>query len=159
VWRDSEPKRATAARRTLALPPIAAAALAERKAASGTSVGLVFATATGNPFNPRHVYKVFARVARRAGIEGGFPYLMRHSAASLMLDAGASLDEVADVLGDEPRDATAPLPPPGATCGLGRAPHGRRAGRPCHRGGLNSGTRPLPQWHDSGATPVASRLP
>lgn len=52
AWRDSEPKRASASRRTLALPAVAAEALvAHQKAsgdkkASGGGEGLVFATAT-----------------------------------------------------------------------------------------------------------------
>jgi site-specific recombinase XerD len=46
---------------------------------------------------------MFKRVAKKAGIEGAsMPYLLRHSAVSLLLDAGAGIEEVADLLGDEP---------------------------------------------------------
>jgi site-specific recombinase XerD len=31
------------------------------------------------------------------------PYLLRHSAVSLLLDAGAAIEEVADLLGDDPQ--------------------------------------------------------
>lgn len=44
----------------------------------------------------------FTRIAKAAGLDEGIPYLLRHSGASLMLDAGASIEEVADVLGDNP---------------------------------------------------------
>jgi site-specific recombinase XerD len=56
---------------------------------------------------------VFARVARRAGIDpaGVVPYLLRHSVVSLLIDAGAPIEEVADLLGDDP-DRLPPLPPP-----------------------------------------------
>jgi len=104
VYRDNQPKRATAARRTLALPAGAARALAEHRDRQGTDVpaGLVFRSAQGGPLDPSNVRREFARIAKAAGLDEGFPYLLRHSGASLMLDAGASIEEVADVLGDNP---------------------------------------------------------
>jgi hypothetical protein len=36
-------------------------------------------------------------------VEGGFTYLLRHSAVSLLIDAGAGIEEVADLIGDDPR--------------------------------------------------------
>jgi integrase len=44
-------------------------------------------------------------VAKNAGLEptGMVPYLLRHSAVSLLLDAGAPIEEVADLLGDDPQ--------------------------------------------------------
>jgi integrase len=40
----------------------------------------------------------------KAGITGTVnPYTARHTAASLRLDAGEALDQVADLLGDHPR--------------------------------------------------------
>lgn len=112
VWRDSEPKRSRAGRRTVALPAVAVEALrghqqrqdAERVAAGElwSDQGLVFASQVGTPVDPSRLRTVFGRVARRAGIDHAVPYLMRHSAASLLLDAGASIEEVADVLGDDP---------------------------------------------------------
>jgi site-specific recombinase XerD len=42
-------------------------------------------------------------VATRAGFaEGVFPYLMRHTVVSLLLDGGATIEEVADLTGDDP---------------------------------------------------------
>ena len=51
-----------------------------------------------------HVRRTFARIGKRAGIaDARYPYLLRHSAVSLLLDNGASIEEVADLLGDDPR--------------------------------------------------------
>lgn len=102
VYRDDQPKRATAARRTLALPAGAAKALAEHRRRYGGGDGLVFRSAQGGPLDPSNIRREFAQIAKAAGLDEGFPYLLRHSGASLMLDAGASIEEVADVLGDNP---------------------------------------------------------
>ncbi len=106
-------KRSTAGRRTVALPPIAVDALRRHKAAQArerllagglwTDNGLVFASEVGGPVDPANLRRVFARIAKRAGLDIGFVYVLRHSAASLMVDAGAGLEEVADVLGDDVR--------------------------------------------------------
>jgi integrase len=105
-------KRSTAGRRTLALPPVAAGALwhhrraqaAERLAAGPgwQDGGYVFTTTIGTPLDPTNLRRAFDVLTTAAGIERVSPYVLRHSGASLMLDAGASLEEVADVLGDHP---------------------------------------------------------
>lgn len=106
-------KRSKDGRRTVALPARAITALrahrarqAAEKLAAGPlwdDHGLVFASAVGTPVDPSHLRRVFARVAGRAELEGAFPYLLRHTAVSLLLDDGASIEEVADLLGDDPR--------------------------------------------------------
>ncbi|HTV11394.1 MAG TPA: tyrosine-type recombinase/integrase [Acidimicrobiales bacterium] len=107
-------KRSKDGLRTVALPPRAIAALrvhkrqqaAERLAAGPLwqDHGLVFSSEVGTPIDPSHLRRVFARIARRAGLEGpAFVYLLRHTAVSLLLDDGASIEEVADLLGDDPR--------------------------------------------------------
>jgi len=60
----------------------------------------VFASEVGTPVDPAHLRRTFARIAKRAELEG-FPYLMRHTVVSLLLDGGASIDEVADLTGDD----------------------------------------------------------
>jgi site-specific recombinase XerD len=65
--------------------------------------GLVFCSDAGTPLDLANLRKTFARAARRAGMEGGFTYLLRHSAVSLLIDAGAGIEEVADLIGDDPR--------------------------------------------------------
>jgi integrase len=108
-------KRSTAGERTLAVPPTLAAALVahrrgqdcERRAAGGLWMdqGQVFCAAMGTPLELSNVRKVFARVARRAGIGpvGVVPYLLCDGAVSLLVDAGAPIAEVADLLGDDPQ--------------------------------------------------------
>lgn len=48
------------------------------------------------------VRRIFRRVAKRAGVTGAFPYLMRHTVVSQLLDDGATIDEIADLTGDDP---------------------------------------------------------
>lgn len=111
--RRGEVKKSSAGERTLQLPtgliPLLAAhrrrQAAERLAAGPLWVdhGLMFPTAAGTPLDPRYVRQLVARVAKAAGIDGKVvAYTTRHSAASLRLDAGQSIAEVADLLGDDP---------------------------------------------------------
>jgi integrase len=109
------PKRSRNGLRTIALPPSAVSALkahrarqaAERLIAGPLWVdcGLVFPTEVGTPLDPSNLRHAFARIARRAGLEGAklIPYALRHTAVSLALDLGASIEETADMLGDDPR--------------------------------------------------------
>lgn len=106
-------KRATSGRRTIALPPSTVTALREhrrRQAAERLAAGslwvdhdLVFASEVGTPLDPSNVRRTFQRVAKRAGVAVRVPYAMRHAAVSLLVDAGQSIEEVADLLGDDPR--------------------------------------------------------
>ncbi len=112
LYRDTV-KRSKAGLRTVALPPIAVEALRahhDRQAGERSAVGfrwqdngLVFASETGRPVHPSHLRRTFKRIAAKAGIEGAnMPYLLRHSAVSLLIDAGAGIEQVADLLGDDP---------------------------------------------------------
>jgi integrase len=106
-------KRSKDGRRTVALPPRAVAALkahgarqARERLLAGElwhDQGLVFASEVGTPVVPSALRRVFARIAKAAGLTGAFPYLLRHTTVSLLLDDGASIEEVADLLGDDPR--------------------------------------------------------
>lgn len=106
-------KRSTGGRRTVALPPIAVDALrahkvsqAKERLAAGelwTDRGLVFSSAVGSPLDPSDLRRTFSRIGERAGLDAGFPYLLRHTAVPLLIDAGAGIEEVADLLGDDPR--------------------------------------------------------
>ena len=106
-------KRSTAGRRTIRLSQSVADALRNHKArqaalrlAAGPrweDHGLVFCSDLGTPLDLANLRKAFARAARRAGMEGGFTYLLRHSAVSLLIDAGAGIEDVADLIGDDPR--------------------------------------------------------
>jgi integrase len=106
-------KRSTAGERTLAMPPILVAALVDhrrRQAVERLTPGplwsdeeLLFCTVVGGPLDPANLRRTFRRVATRAGYaEGVFPYLMRHTVVSLLLDGGATIEEMADLTGDNP---------------------------------------------------------
>jgi integrase len=104
-------KKSTAGERTMELPPVVAVALREhrrRQAEERLGIGdlwidhgLIFPSEVGTPLDPAHLRRTFTRIAQRAGLEG-FPYLMRHTVVSLLLDGGATIDEVADLTGDDP---------------------------------------------------------
>jgi len=106
-------KRSMAGQRTVAVPTKAVAALKAHKARQAAERlkagdlwqdhGLVFTNEVGGPVDPCHLRRVFARIAKRAGLDVTFPYVLRHTAVSLALDAGASIEQVADMTGDDPR--------------------------------------------------------
>jgi integrase len=108
-----EVKRSRAGLRTVALPRTAVAALrahkarqaAERRQAGSqwSDHGLIFCSEAGTPLDPSNVRKRFAAIAEKAGLPGGFPYMLRHATVSLLIDGGHSIEEVADLLGDDPR--------------------------------------------------------
>jgi integrase len=60
---------------------------------------LVFTSPTGRPTDPAACRREFAIVAKAAGLDGWTPNELRHSAASLMSDAGMPIEQVADQLG------------------------------------------------------------
>ena len=107
-------KKSKAGERTLQLPdgllPLLAGhrrhQAAERLAAGPVwdDQGLIFPSEAGTPLDPSNIRKAVIRTAKAAGIAGKVnPYTARHSTASLRLDAGQPLDQVADLLGDDPR--------------------------------------------------------
>lgn len=83
------------------------AQVAEREAAETVGVwskdpewaGLVFCSERGTPMNPSNVRRSFAKAVKRAGIEHVSVYELRHTSASLLIDAGAPIYAVADQLG------------------------------------------------------------
>ena len=107
-------KRSTNGRRTIALPDVAVDALRRHKVAqtverlkAGPTMwedhGLVFASEVGTPIDPTNLRRTFARIAAKGGVDARFIYALRHTAASLLVDGGAGLEQVADLLGDDPR--------------------------------------------------------
>jgi integrase len=61
---------------------------------------LVWTNSVGSPTDPSRVRHAFSRTARAAQIGDGWsPNSLRHTAASLLSDAGVTLEEVADQLG------------------------------------------------------------
>ncbi|MEV4990201.1 tyrosine-type recombinase/integrase [Pseudarthrobacter sp. LMD1-1-1.1] len=104
----TEPK-SERSRRLLPLTPVTAALLtAHRKAqvterlhagSEWTDTGFVFTTETGQPVDPRNLYRVAQSAAKRTGLDGIGIHSLRHSAATAMLEAGVNIKAVSDLLG------------------------------------------------------------
>jgi integrase len=94
--------------RVMALPPIVAEALrAQRRqqrhlmrtAPAWDEHGLVFANEIGRPLDPSNLRRVVDRLCGLAEIEPITPNELRHTAATLLVDSGMRLEDVADFLG------------------------------------------------------------
>jgi integrase len=69
------------------------------RAQTAPAGGYLFATSSGRPMLPRDVRLRFERAARTVGIKTS-PHCLRHIHGSMLLDAGNSVAQVADRLGD-----------------------------------------------------------
>jgi integrase len=104
----TEPKTERS-RRVLPLSPVVSALLAAQRKAQvaerlhagsvWTDTGHVFTTETGQPVDPRNLYRVVQAAAKRAGIKDVGVHSLRHSAATAMLEAGVNIKAVSDLLG------------------------------------------------------------
>jgi site-specific recombinase XerD len=81
-----------------------AAYLAVRRASASAAL---FLGNRGAPIGPQGVADLVAKYAHRAGLEGVTPHTLRHSFARQLLDAGASLVDVAALLGHQKLETTA----------------------------------------------------
>jgi integrase len=61
--------------------------------------GFVFATETGEPVDPRNLFRALVIASKKAGIAGVGLHTLRHSAATMMLEAGVPIHVVSRVLG------------------------------------------------------------
>lgn len=61
--------------------------------------GFVFTNRRGQPLNPDHLYREFIRATKDAGLPPIRLHDLRHGAASLALQSGASLKVIQDQLG------------------------------------------------------------
>lgn len=85
--------------RTVVVPPMAAERLARLNPDEPSDP--YFATRTGRPWTQREVRDALGRLGQNIGIPKLHPHLLRHTAASLALTSGASMESVRAMLGHE----------------------------------------------------------
>lgn len=91
--------------RTAPLAPRTAAAV--EAALGGRDTGPVIATPQGAPLNRHQAARIVARLARRAGLDKRIsPHSLRHSFATLALEAGAPIHVVQDACGHASPETT-----------------------------------------------------
>jgi integrase/recombinase XerD len=83
--------------RTVPMPPAVVDALSSY--VGDPADGPVFVTGTGRRWARRDAWETVVRIGTRAGISALHPHTFRHTAVTLMLDAGAPLDRVQAVVG------------------------------------------------------------
>jgi integrase/recombinase XerD len=98
--------------RLLPLPPLVAKAILRylrtgRPSSSSRRLFLCHRLPVGEPMSRERLRGAVRRIMRRSGLTGGGPHRLRHSFATRLHARGASLKEVADVLGHQHFDTTA----------------------------------------------------
>jgi integrase len=71
----------------------------ERRGAEWQEQGLIFCTSKGTPFSPRNLIDDLQRDAGKAGIGKVTVHELRHTAGSLLLQAGKTMTTVSKILG------------------------------------------------------------
>lgn len=105
-------------RRVVPLTPLAADALRQRRTAAAAErlrAGSawvdsrhVFSTEDGRPLDPRNVNRWVKKLPGAAGLVGALhPHVLRHSTATVMLEAGVAVPVVGDLLGHSSYSITA----------------------------------------------------
>jgi integrase len=104
----TEPKTDRSRRTVPMAPPLVAMLRAHRadqaaeRLAAGSAWqdhGLVFASESGTPVDPRNILRTIQVAAEKAGMTGIGVHTLRHSAAVAWLEAGVHIKAVADLLG------------------------------------------------------------
>ena len=98
--------------RLLPLPPLVAKAILSylrtgRPCSSSRHLFLCHRLPVGQPMTPERLRGAVRRIMRRSGLTDGGPHRLRHSFATRLHARGASLKEVADVLGHQHFDTAA----------------------------------------------------
>lgn len=70
-------------------------------AAKGTGTASLFLNTRGKPLTRQSAWTAIKAIAQRAGIEGVSPHTFRHSFATHLLEGGASIRQVQEMLGHE----------------------------------------------------------
>jgi integrase len=71
-----------------------------------TDTGFVFTTETGQPVDPRNVFRTMQAAAKKAKIEGIGIHTLRHSVATGMMDSGENVKVVSGLLGHSSAEIT-----------------------------------------------------
>lgn len=113
---DYAPLKTPAAYRTIVLPSIAISELKRYKkfqAVEKLKAGkmykdedLLFCTPTGEKLDTRYLYRVHTKALKDAGIDHTAFHNLRHSVATLLLQAGESIKTVQDILGHSDAETT-----------------------------------------------------
>ena len=93
------PLKTQASRRRLALVGDVADAMWQVPRDIDSDLGLIFTTTTGTPVDPRNFGRVFQQLSRKAGLRRIRLHHARHTAATLMKDAGVSPRDAQLILG------------------------------------------------------------
>lgn len=103
-----EPKTAAAVR-TIALPPVATRTLRRHRQAQAQErlastwqaeyAEFVFVSEAGTPLDPANLRRLLRGIADAADIAKLTPYMLRHTATSILADAGVPNEFLADLLG------------------------------------------------------------
>ena len=81
----------------------------QRMGDAWTDHGLVFASQVGTPINPNNVTRAFIGLVEQAGISRITVHQLRHTAGTLALAAGATLEEIRQLLGHKKLATTADI--------------------------------------------------
>lgn len=105
-----------AAYRTVILPAVTLAELKSHKARQAqeklligkvyNDEGLIFCTPKGDKLDTRHLYRIHCNTLETAGIEHAAFHDLRHSVATLLLQAGESIKTVQEMLGHANAETT-----------------------------------------------------
>ena len=111
------PPKSKQSRRTLPLPALAREALVRQReqqatwrqagAWRGNPWALVFTTHAGTPLHARNVHHTFTRLVEQAGLPRIRLHDLRHSCATLLLEAGVDLKTISALLGHSQLSVTA----------------------------------------------------
>lgn len=116
---DFQPPKSLKSRRTIPMTKDMAKVLKTHKAQQNedrlffgeayTNEDLVFCSEEGHRIWPRNFNRQYTNLLKSAGIEHKKPHAMRHTCASLLLEAGEELKNVQEILGHSKISVTADI--------------------------------------------------